>query len=124
MAVDYNKLGNCIENIYNNQAIDASRKVVSTLRGETLSLRFVTIKEFAREVDKDSQTKLMEDEAVKCINSRVKEIKECYKDLSGKTIKLTPIKSVKPMSCEVMTTSPFSIRRTYKVNYIVSYTLS
>jgi len=124
MSVDYNKLGTCIDNIYTEKFnYSPSRKVICTLEGSTIKLRYVTIVDFVREIDKDKQTKEFEREAVSYINERLKNILDCYEEMCGQKLKYSNIKSNNPSSYEIITVSPFSIKRTAKFNYTLCYEL-
>ena len=121
--VDYNKLGSCIDNVYNNTTQDPSRKVIATLSNTQITLRYVTVVEVATNEDRDRQTKEFEREAISMISSYKKDMSEMYKQSTGERLKLKEVKTSNPCEYEVLTVSPYSIRKIYKFNYRVSFDL-
>lgn len=121
MAVNYNILGSCIDNVFNNITKDSSRKAICKLNGEVMFITFLTIKEFARDLDIFLQTREFEEEARQIISKKVKDIKEKYAE-SGEKLKLTEIKEEKnKCAFETLTVSPISPKRTIKCSYTVQY---
>tara|TARA_B000000557_G_scaffold92637_1_gene74913 strand:- start:836 stop:1216 length:381 start_codon:yes stop_codon:yes gene_type:complete len=124
MSIDYNKLGTCIDNVYIEKLnYSPSRKVICTLEGNIMKLRYVTIVDIVKEIDKDRQVKEFEREAVSYINERLKNIVDCYKEMCNQSLKYSDIKSNNPASYEIISVSPFSIKRTAKFNYTLCYEL-
>ena len=80
--IDYNKLGCCIDNVYSNIAKDPSRKVISTLNNDILSLRYVSIVEVVKNEDKDRQIKEFEREAIEMISSYKRTLPSLYQEES------------------------------------------
>jgi len=121
MTVNYNVLGTCIDNVFNNTAKDSSRKAICKLNGDIMSISFLTIKEFARESDIFLQTRDFEEEARQIIGKKLKDIKEKY-SASGEKIKIVEVKEDKnKCTFETLTVSPISPKRTIKCCYTVNY---
>ena len=113
-------IADCIDNVYNYISEDGSRKTVAKLENDnTLSIRFVTILNIARESDLHMQIKNLEKEVSETINSRLKLIKKEFKDNSDR--ELICKKTNSKDSFETLTVSPYSPMKTIKYNCICYY---
>jgi len=125
--IDYNKLGKHIDNIYTGASDNASRKVVTKLNGNILTLEFRSIVNVDRQRGdlKDEQKKL-EGEAAKLIGDKKKEIATNYNLEADSKIKLkeTEKSKVQNSSFELLTFSPISPIRTYKFSCCKCFELS
>mgnify|MGYP001352411083 CR=1 FL=1 len=87
--IDYNKLGKHIDNIYTGASDNASRKVVTKLSGNILTLEFRSIVNIDRQRgDVRDEQKKLESEAVKLIGDKKKEIVSNYNADADSKIKL------------------------------------
>ena len=115
--IDYNKLGTCISNVY-NPTKNASRKVVTKLEGNLLTLNYVTIVEVPRENDIFLETRKLDSEAIQLIKKQIDRIKEQYKELSGNSLKAKELKkSINPSSYDLITVNNYSPKRTISFTY-------
>tara|TARA_B100001989_G_scaffold244949_1_gene214224 strand:- start:976 stop:1350 length:375 start_codon:yes stop_codon:yes gene_type:complete len=113
-------IADCIDNVYNYISEDGSRKTVAKLENDnTLSIRFVTILNIARESDLHMQIKNLEKEVSETINSRLKLIKKEFKDNSDR--ELICKKTNSKDSFETLTVSPYSPMKTIKYNCTCYY---
>lgn len=124
--VDYNKLGQCIDNVYSSDiSVCSARKVITKLEGNILKLDFRTIVNIDKKTDLNRQMSKLENEAVQHIKEKKKFIQACYKDLCSSTLKAKEVKSIKPEGqLEVLTVSSFSPNKTIKYSYSVCYEIS
>ena len=125
--IDYNKLGKHIDNIYTGASDNASRKVVTKLSGNILTLEFRSIVNIDRQRgDVRDEQKKLESEAVKLIGDKKKEIVSNYNADADSKIKLkeTEKSKVQNSSFELLTFSPISPVRTYKFSCCKCFELS
>lgn len=111
-------LGNAIDNVYNNTAEREDRRTSASIKGNCLVIDFRTILRAAKDEDLHRQISLLDSEAKQMIASRLKTIKECYKECSGKRLKSKEVD--KKDNIETLTVSPYNPIRTLK--YTVSCT--
>ena len=125
--IDYNKLGKHIDNVYTGALANSSRKVVTKLSGNILTLEFRSIVNVDRGSGdlKDEQKKL-EAEAIKLIGDKQKEIVSNYNSEADYKIKLKETNKSKVDNCsfELLTFSPISPVRTYKFSCCKCFELS
>ena len=124
--IDYNKLGKHIDNIYTGANNNASRKVVTKLSGNILTLEFRSIVNVDRRGDLKDEQKKLEGEAVKLIGDKKKEIVSNYNSEADSKIKLKEVEKskVQNSSFELLTFSPISPVRTYKFSCCKCFELS
>jgi len=105
-------IGSAIDNVYNytSEHEDSARKTIAKLKGDCLHIQYQTILRLPKDVDLQSQIKLLESETNQIVNARLKSIKDSYKELSGSALKVS--KKCSTPSFETMTISPFSPIRT------------
>ena len=113
------KIGNCIDNVYNNTCEDGSRRTVAKLLGDNaMTIEFRTIMNIAREEDLHFQMQAIKKETNEMISSRLKSIKAEFKSSSGRA--LITKKTGEVDSIETLTVSPYSPHR--KMKYCCKYT--
>ena len=115
-------LGNAIDNVYNNTAEREDRRTSASIKGNCLVIDFRTILRAAKDDDLHRQINLLDAEAKQFIASRLKTIKESYKDCCGKRLKSKEID--KKDNIETLTISPFSPIRTLKYTVCCTFEIS
>ena len=122
--IDYNKLGTCISNVY-NPTQNASRKVVTRLEGNLLTLNYMSIIELPRENDIFLEKIKLDSEANQLIKEQINKIKNQYKELSGSALKSKELTEVlDPSSYEILTVNYHSPKRTVKFSYKKCFEIS
>ncbi len=122
--IDYNKLGTCISNVY-NPSQNASRKVVTRLEGNLLTLNFMSIIELPRENDIFLEKRKLDVEANQLIDFQIKKIKSQYEELSENKFNYKELKEVlDPSSYEILTVNYLSPKRTIKFSYKKCFEIS
>ena len=112
-------IGTAIDNVYNSYAEDASRRTVAKLSGEQLIVEFRTILTVAKDQELEHQMSMIKSESKQMIDSRVKSIKDCFKECAGRALKLKKINDYDRI--ETLTVSPYSPIRTLKYTFVVNY---
>jgi len=113
-------IGNSIDCVYNNLSEEGSRKTIAKLENEnTMSISFRTIINIARESDLHHQVKLLEKETSEIISSRLKLIKQQFKENSGRS--MTCKKKDHKDNFETLTVSPYSPLKTIKYSCTYFY---
>ena len=114
-------LGSAIDNIYNSNVESVlPRKTIAKLQNnETMTITFVTIFNSSRETDLHMQTVALRKEADEMIKSRLKTIKNEFKNLSSRT--LSTKKVGESDSFETLTVSAFSPLRQLKFSLTYTY---
>jgi hypothetical protein len=112
-------ISNCIDNVYNNTAEQAEKRTVVKLKGEVLQIDFITVLNFAKEIDQHHQLSLAESEANQYIKQRFNQIKASIKHIE----KATFLKKDSSTSIETLTVSPYSPMRKLLYKYTVLYEL-
>ena len=115
-------LGNCIDNVYNNYAESSDRRTVAKIQDEHLVLEYRTILRVAKDLHLEGQMDLIKSESKQMIESRMRSIKQVFKEESGR-----PLKTKKVMdydNIETLTVSPYSPIRTLKYTFSVGYEVS
>jgi len=113
-----NALGNLIDNVYHKTS-DGSRKIVTKLSGNTLSLTFQSIINFGRESGLHVQTRAVEGEANQLINDTVATIKKTFKEVTSKGLRLERLGQSDQL--ETISTNPFTPRRIIKYSLTVNF---
>ena len=126
--IDYNKLGKYIDNIYTGATENSSRKIVTKLQGNTLTLNFrsiVNIGRNERNTDLDKRKRELEKEAIQLIKAKKQEIQKSYNAESDVKLKIKEAKDANKINTlELITFSPISPVRTYKFSYCICFELS
>ena len=124
--IDYNILGKHIDNVYTGATDNASRKVVTKLQGDTLTLTFRSIVNVGRENEINDRKKLLEKEAVELIKKKKTEIVKNYNSEADHNIKVKEKTNYKNLDCsfELLTFSPVAPVRTYKFSCCIAFELS
>ncbi len=112
-------IGTAIDNVYNSYAEDSSRRTVAKLVGEQLVVEFRTILTVAKDQELEHQMTMIKSESKQMIDSRVKCIKDCFKESAGRSLKLKKINDHDRI--ETLTVSPYSPIRTLKYTFVVNY---
>ena len=115
-------LGNCLDNVYNNYAESHDRRTVACIKGDLLCIEYRTIIRAAKDVELQRQIDLLKNETAQMINSRLKLIKQDFKDTAGRTLKTK--KDSESDSMETLTVSPYNPIRTIKYCYKIFYTVA
>ena len=122
--IDYNKLGTCISNVY-NPTQNSSRKVVTRLEGNLLTLNFMSIVEVPRENDIFLEKRKLDSEANQLIEVQIKKIKSQYEELSENKFNYKEITEVlDPSTYEILTANYLSPKRTIKFSYKKCFEIS
>lgn len=115
-------LGNSIDNVYNNYAESHDRKTIACIKEDILCIEFRTILRAAKDVELQRQISMLNSESVQMINSRLKLIKQDFKEKAGRTLKA---KKESEYDCmETLTVSPYSPIRTIKYCHTLCYKVS
>lgn len=112
-------IGSAIDNVYNNTSEDSSRRTVAKLQNDCLIIEYRTILTVAKDIELEHQMTMIKSESKQMIDSRLKSIKECFKETAGRTLKTKKIEDFDKV--ETLTVSPHSPIRTLKYSFIVQY---
>lgn len=112
-------IGTAIDNVYNNYAEDSSRRTVAKLVGEDLVVEFRTILTVAKDQELEHQMTMIKSESKQMIDARIKSIKDCFKECSGRSLKVKKKNDYDRI--ETLTVSPYSPIRTLKYTFVVNY---
>jgi len=112
-------IGTAIDNVYNSYAEDSSRRTVAKLVGEQLVLEFRTILTVAKDRELEHQMSMIKSESKQMIDTRIKSIKDCFKENAGRSLKVKKINDYDRI--ETLTVSPYSPIRTLKYTFVVNY---
>ena len=116
------KLGNCIDNVYNNYAESSSRRTVAKIQDEHLVIEYRTILRVAKDHELEMQMNLVKSESKQMIDSRLRTIKQCFKEDTGRGLKSKRVMDFD--NIETLTVSPYNPIRTLKYTYSVGYEVS
>lgn len=84
-----NALGNILNTTYGKASSKGGdRSVTGSLEGDTLTLKFLSVVQFASEQSLREQTDRMSEESVKVLADMVKKVKKEFKESVGSTLKL------------------------------------
>lgn len=124
--IDYHKLGKYLDNIYTGATDNSSRKIVTSLNGDVLTLEFRSIVNVARNEELAERKMQLESEALELIKKKKDEIVKCYNAESDVNLKLKEQSKskVQNSSFELLTFSPISPVRTYKFSCCKCFDLS
>ena len=116
------KLGNCIDNVYNNYAESSSRRTVAKIQDEHLVIEYRTILRVAKDHELEIQMDLVKSESKQMIESRLRTIKDTFKEGAGRALKAKKVMDFD--NVETLTVSPYSPIRTLKYTFSVGYEVS
>ena len=116
------KLGNCIDNVYNNYAESSSRRTVAKIQDEHLVIEYRTILRVAKDSELQMQMDLVKSETKQMIDSRLRTIKQCFKEEAGRALKVKKVMDFD--NIETLTVSPYNPIRTLKYTFSVGYEVS
>ena len=116
------KLGNCIDNVYNNYSESSSRRTVAKIQDEHLVIEYRTILRVAKDHELELQMDLVKSESKQMIESRLRTIKDTFKEGAGRTLKAKKVMDFD--NIETLTVSPYSPIRTLKYTFSVGYEVS
>lgn len=105
-------ISKAIDNVYSYSSEDGSRKTVAKLFDNCMHISYMTILNSARESDLHFQVANLKKEADEMIKSRLKSIKEDFKETSKRS--LVSKKVSDNCDFETLTVSPFSPLRQLK----------
>jgi len=115
-------LGCAIDNVYNNISEKPDRRTTTKIINDMLIVEYQTIITIAKDADFKYQMDMIKSESKQMIDSRLKSVKECFKESSGKSLKTKKEKDYDRV--ETLTVSPYSPIRTYKYSFCVEYGIS
>ena len=115
-------LGNCIDNVYNNYAESSDRRTVAKIQDEHLVIEYRTILRVAKDCYLENQMDLIKSESKQMIESRLRTIKQVFKDEAGRALKTKKVLDYD--NIETLTVSPYSPIRTLKYTFSVGYEVS
>jgi len=115
-------LGNCIDNVYNNYAEASDRRTVAKVQDDHLIIEYRTILRVAKDCELEMQMNLVKSESRQMIESRLRTIKEVFKESAGRSLKAK--KAIDYDNIETLTVSPYSPIRTLKYTFSVGYEVS
>ena len=116
------KLGNCIDNVYNNYAESSSRRTVAKIQDEHLVIEYRTILRVAKDHELEMQMDLVKSESKQMIESRLRTIKDTFKEDAGRSLKAKKVMDFD--NIETLTVSPYNPIRTLKYTFSVGYEVS
>ena len=116
------KLGNCIDNVYNNYAESSDRRTVAKVQDDHLIIEYRTILRVAKDNELEMQMDLIKSESKQMIASRLRIIKETFKEDAGRSLKTKKIMDYD--NIETLTVSPYNPIRTLKYTFSVGYEVS
>ena len=116
------KLGNCIDNVYNNYAESSDRRTVARIQDEHLVIEYRTILRVAKDNELQMQMDLIKSETKQMIDSRLRTIKQCFKEEAGRALKAKKVMDFD--NIETLTVSPYNPIRTLKYTFSVGYEVS
>ena len=116
------KLGNCIDNVYNNYAESSDRRTVARIQDEHLVIEYRTILRVAKDSELQMQMDLIKSETKQMIDSRLRTIKQCFKEEAGRALKAKKVMDFD--NIETLTVSPYNPIRTLKYTFSVGYEVS
>ena len=116
------KLGNCIDNVYNNYAESSDRRTVAKIQDEHLVIEYRTILRVAKDHELEMQMDLVKSESKQMIDSRLRTIKQCFKEEAGRALKAKRVMDFD--NIETLTVSPYNPIRTLKYTFSVGYEVS
>tara|TARA_B100000035_G_C20703420_1_gene423674 strand:+ start:128 stop:499 length:372 start_codon:yes stop_codon:yes gene_type:complete len=117
-----NNIGLAIDNVYNNICENPTRKTIAKLSGDQLVLEYRTILTVAKDQEFEHQMNMIKSESKQMIDARMKSIKKCFKECSGKSLKVSLINDYDRI--ETLTVSPYSPIRTLKYSFVANYEIS
>ncbi len=116
------KLGNSIDNVYNNYAESSDRRTVARIQDEHLVIEYRTILRVAKDHELEMQMDLVKSETKQMIDSRLRTIKQCFKEEAGRALKTKKVMDFD--NIETLTVSPYNPIRTLKYTFSVGYEVS
>ena len=116
------KLGNSIDNVYNNYAESSDRRTVARIQDEHLVIEYRTILRVAKDSELQMQMDLVKSETKQMIDSRLRTIKQCFKEEAGRALKAKKVMDFD--NIETLTVSPYNPIRTLKYTFSVGYEVS
>lgn len=122
--IDYNAIGCCIDDVFTNTT-SIDKKVTASISGDVLTLKFVAMKQHARNEPLDKLVRDVKEEALANFKARVKSMKEIYREKSGSTISVVAFKEDlnSPPVLETYTFSPINPKIMYKTLQTQRYTI-
>ena len=115
-------LGCAIDDVYSNMSEKPDRRTTSKLVNDKLIVEYQTIVTIAKDSDFKYQMDMVKSESKQMIDSRLRSIKECFKDSAGRSLKTKKENDYDKV--ETLTVSPYSPFRTYKYSFCVHYGIS
>lgn len=115
-------LGNCLDNVYNNNSELHDRRTVASIKDNLLCIEYKTILRAAKDVELRRQIDALKSETMQMINSRLKLVKEEFKLRAERSLRTKKCSENDFM--ETLTVSPYSPIRTIKYTYSICYEVS
>ena len=105
-----NALGNIINSTFGKSVSKAGdRSITGSIEGDTLTLKFLSVVQFASEQSLRQQTDRISEESIKLLSDSVSSIKKQFKEATGDTLRLKDHSSVD--NVEVVSGSVHSPRK-------------
>ena len=115
-------LGSCIDNVYNNYAESSDRRTVAKIQDSHLVIEYRTILRVAKDYELEMQMDLIKSESKQMIESRLRTIKDHFKEQTGRVLKAK--RAIDFDNIETLTISPYNPIRTLKYTFSVGYEVS
>lgn len=114
-----NSLGSAIDNVYNYSSEDGTRKTKARLIDNEMHITYVTILNAGRDLELQQQMIGLKKESDDMIKSRLRTIKQQFKQDSGRTLVTKKLGSSD--NIETLTVSPYSLFRKLKFSCTYRY---
>lgn len=115
-------LAKAIDDVYNNTSEDSTRRTIAKFQNENLVIEYRTILSVAREREMDLHVSEAKREANQMLASRLKSIKDCFKECSGRSLKTKKIDECD--NSEILTVSAFNPVRMVKFTFCQTFEIS
>ena len=120
---EINYLGQCLNTNWAGSPLGEFRTptmaINADMLGDTLTCKYTTIVHLVSERNLQDQVKSHKDEALKLLKKHLAEVKKEFKSLSGRTLRAKEVDAVD--SVELITTSPYTPRKTAYYRMFISY---
>ena len=121
---EVNVLGNILNTTWgiSSTAVAPTISIKSALSGDVLTLTYTTIVTLATDINLRDQACRHEEDSVKLLSDYIKNCKRDFKDVASRALKVKEIQTRDTM--EIISTSPFTLKRPAYYRRITSYRVS
>ena len=121
---EVNVLGNILDTTWGKSStkVSPTMSIKSSLSGEVLTLTYTTIVTLVTDRNLRDQVRNHEADSVKLLSDYVKACKKDFKDVAGRALKVKDIQTRDTI--EIISTSPFTLKRPAYYKRITSYRVS